>query len=79
MTNDERDTKINEIHTAVQVLVSQIQRHERSLYGNGSPGLCTRVQKIEDKHENESREWASIISLIMSGCAIIGLLWKILG
>ncbi len=47
MTNDERDDKINDIHTAVMVMADKVNSHDNTLYGNGRDGVVTRVIKLE--------------------------------
>lgn len=53
MTNDERDAILLEIHGFMKSLEKDVGRHEKTLYGNGQPGICSRVQTLEDYHENE--------------------------
>lgn len=79
MTNEERDKRIIEIHTAVTLLVDQVSRHDKSLYGNGQLGLCDRVKEVEDGCNNCKDGRSSLIALIVAGCALIGTMWKILG
>lgn len=88
MTDKERDDLLKEmsggisaIKTDVALLTASAKRYEKSLYGNGSPGLMTRVQKIEDCHENERKGVATflawlgaITSIIAVFCAVVALL-----
>jgi hypothetical protein len=54
MTNDERDRLLLEIHGMMSSIKSDVGRHEKTLYGNGQPGLCTQVQELKDYHRNEN-------------------------
>lgn len=54
MTNDERDEILLEIRGMLKGLEKDINRHEKTLYGNGQPGICSRVQTLEDFHANET-------------------------
>jgi len=47
MNNVDRDKLIRETHTNVGIIAEAVGRHERSLYGNGKPGLCKDVAAIE--------------------------------
>lgn len=53
MTNEERDRMILETHDAVIPLKMLSERHDRSLYGDGSkdnPGVISRMQAVEQTH-----------------------------
>ena len=54
MTNDERDELLLEIRGMLKGLEKDIGRHEKTLYGNGQPGLCSQVQELKDYHANEN-------------------------
>ena len=54
MTNDERDKILLEIRGLLKGLEKDISRHDKTLYGNGQPGICSRVQTLEDYHANET-------------------------
>lgn len=54
MTNDERDELLLEIRGMLKGLEKDIGRHEKTLYGNGQPGLCSQVQELKDYHSNEN-------------------------
>jgi len=47
MNNDLRDKLIRETHERVGIIAEAVGRHERSLYGNGKPGLCKDVAAME--------------------------------
>lgn len=57
MSNDERDKLLLEIHGMVTSMKGDIGRHEKTLYGNGQPGLCSQVQELKDYHANENGFW----------------------
>ena len=54
MTNDERDAILLEIRGTLKGIEKDIARHDKTLYGNGQPGVCARVQSLEDYHANEN-------------------------
>ncbi len=49
MTNDERDAKISETHTAVMVIAEKVDEHHTTLYGNSKPGLKEDVALLNLK------------------------------
>lgn len=57
MTNDERDELLLEIRGMLKGLEKDIGRHEKTLYGNGQPGLCQQVQELKDYQKNENGFW----------------------
>jgi hypothetical protein len=84
MTNEERDLMLTSIDNKLSTLITnnavteeKVARHDKSLYGNGNPGLCTRLQRIEDKVENNSSRVATIITFVMAASAVIGTLYQI--
>ena len=46
MTNEARDQLLMDMHADIKVLVKSDAAHEKTLYGNGKPGLCETVTKI---------------------------------
>lgn len=52
MTPSERDAMLQDIHTKLEVFCNDVAGHKRTLYGNGQPGLVSRVNVIETK-QNE--------------------------
>lgn len=65
MNNDKRDGMIVEIHAVVHSLKDVIDRHDKTLYGNGQPGLCKRLNDLESKIMLSSK-WAIGIVATMS-------------
>lgn len=72
MTNEERDKMIIETHASVKAVEALSARHDKSLYGNGQPGICKRVDLVQDRQDECRRQngkqllkvaiWASIVS-----------------
>lgn len=50
MTNEDRDNRIIEMHADIRVIRTAIERHDHVLYGNGQPGICQRLQTVEQVH-----------------------------
>jgi hypothetical protein len=80
MTNPERDKLIRETHEAVTVLVATVKRHDKTLYGNGQPGLCkdfTEVQTAQRecpaRKANQPATKIALGAMILAG---IGVAWK---
>jgi hypothetical protein len=69
MTNDERDRLLLEIHSTVHTTKEDVRRHDRTLYGNGQPGLCTRLKELEMKQVINSK-WT--LGLITVGASLFG-------
>lgn len=46
ITAEERQMLV-EMHGDIKSLMGLVKRHDHSLYGNGQPGLCQRVQEME--------------------------------
>ncbi len=49
MTNEERDKLLIQMSADMQEIKGLVSRHDHSLYGNGQPGLVSRVQTIEQR------------------------------
>ena len=85
MTNEERDLMLQSIDTKLSTLITtsavtdeKVERHDKSLYGNGNPGICTRLQRIEDKVEHSATRYTNIITFIMAACAVLGVIYQFL-
>lgn len=59
MTNEERDTCIQETHDAIVRIEPMVKAHDQSLYGNGQRGVCERVIAIEQREETCSAKIAT--------------------
>lgn len=76
MNNDERDDLLRQIAADLQEMKGICHRHDRTLYGNGKPGLAETVPLIEQRQrECPARTGAkalrsALISAVVS--AIIG-------
>jgi hypothetical protein len=64
MTNDDRDNHLIEILSSVGRIEENVGRHDRTLYGNGQPGLCTRLQIIETSAKTSMR-WLAAIGVVI--------------
>ncbi len=90
MNNEERDSKIIDIHTAVMVMAEKVDNHDNSLYGNGQPGLVNDVTLLKDRQDHCPARQANtlggkrlgvayvmmVIGLIMATVSIIGMWMK---
>lgn len=75
MTNDERDSMLIEMHADIKVLRKSDKTYEKVLFGNGQPGLCKRVDTMQERQDECRRQngkalvkaavWASIASPLM--------------
>ena len=54
MSDVERDELLIRIDEQVKEIKSKLDRDGRMIYGNGKPGLLSRVQSLEDFHRNEN-------------------------
>lgn len=91
-------TKINDIDTKLEVLISKfesmhtsknnihgqiftsISKHEHTLYGNGSPGITTKIEAIKDIKANlESHTRLDMGLFAMLFSAQIAILTKVMG
>lgn len=92
MTNDERDkaikdiaSKVGDIHTDMSVLKECVQRHDKTLYGNGRAGIVERFQSVEEQQRScpalqekllgntlaKKANWIQIAMLIVTIIAVI--------
>ena len=87
MTNDDRDARIIEMHADMKCVKELAIRHDHSLYGNGRPGLCQRMEQLEIQQRdcparaalgdsargNRIAAWALVVSVLTAAAtAIIG-------
>lgn len=81
MDNSERDSLIRETHDSVLRIVgridglqSSVEQQELAIWGNGNPGLKSRVQAIEENlgHNTKFYGWLStaVIAVIGSVCTV---------
>ena len=89
MDNSERDRIIREIHQTLigvaqklSIACDTVARHDRSLYGNGRPGICTRIDQVETTQKQcparEARRPANTIALGALVISVLGVIWTIL-
>lgn len=69
MNNERRDELLLEIHSAVHSISGIVDRHDKTLYGNGQPGVCSRLKEVEMRGVINSK-WAVV--LVTSLSAIMG-------
>ena len=72
MTDSKRDAMLMEMHATLQVVAGSVQRHDKTLYGNGQPGNCKRLDVIQERQDECRRQsgkqllkvaiWASVVS-----------------
>ena len=75
MTNDERDEYIKETHDVMIVLRPMVEAHQKSLYGNGQPGLEKRVTVIEAQHTGRAGLLATVAMFVATVAAALSA-WK---
>jgi len=89
MDNAERDRMIRETHQTLigvaqklSIACDAVARHDRSLYGNGRPGLATRVDQIQATQEQcparDAKRPANMIALGALIVSILAMAWTIL-
>jgi len=44
--------QVNEMHGDMKVLTEYAKRHDRTLYGNGQPGLVSRFEAVEEQQRS---------------------------
>ncbi len=74
MTNDERDRKISETHTAIMVMAEKVGNHDNTLYGNGQPGLVKDVTLLKAGNATppgSKRTTVAIITGVFAGVAFM--------
>lgn len=74
MTNEERDTKIEQTHDAIIRAMPMIENHEKTLYGNGQAGLKDRVITLETTHKTGRGNAQFAISVILTIIALASVL-----
>lgn len=66
-----------------ETLTERLNRHERTIYGNGKPGLVERVGYIERDSDRVTKAKASARRSMISAAgsfvtAMVGIVWSIL-
>ena len=81
MTNDERDNMIRATHDKVMEIAPMVNNHDKTLYGNGQPGLKEQfATHVEAEKHCAAKLAFSVegkkfnISMVMMVVAIIGLM-----
>ena len=78
MSDTERDELLIRIDEQVKEIKSKLDRDGRTIYGNGKPGLLSRVQSLEDFHRNESTFWkktGGVIAWIVTPVIALFAVW----
>ena len=75
MTDRERDAMLVEMHADIKLLMKSDKTYEKVLFGNGQPGICKRVDTMQERQDECRRQsgkalvkaavWASIASPLM--------------
>lgn len=79
MSDVERDELLIRIDEQVKEIRSKLDRDGRMIYGNGKPGLLSRVQSLEDFHRNENtfvRKSGGIIAWLITTILAAFAVWK---
>ena len=74
MTNEERDTKIEQTHDAIIRAMPMIENHEKTLYGNGQVGLKDRVITLETTHRTGRGNAQFAISVMLAIIALVSVI-----
>jgi hypothetical protein len=53
-----------EIHASVRTVMGLAERHDKTLYGNGQPGICSRFQVLETKYRMISKWSIAIVATV---------------
>ena len=79
MSDAERDELLIRIDEQVKEIKSKLDRDGKMIYGNGKPGLLSRVQSLEDFHRNENTFWkktGGIIAWIITTIIALFAVWN---
>ena len=64
MTDAERDELLIRLDERTRKIASDLKDDYRALYGNGQPGLLSRVQKLEDWKDAKQKHVGAIVGAI---------------
>lgn len=73
MTKDERvrlDKLIADVGE-IKGYLDKVKQHDKILHGNGQPGLCDRVTKIEESRKTLLVMWTVVNGLIGMVCGLL--------
>lgn len=71
MNNETRDGHIFDTHAIVKTIAEQVKRHDKTLYGNGQPGLCKRLQVMETTLSVKGRMYTAFYTLFVAGAGSV--------
>ena len=54
LSDKDRDTLLIRMDERLKGIESSLERQYKCIHGNGQPGLLSRVQTLEDLHQNEN-------------------------
>lgn len=64
MTDEERDELLIRLDERTQKIASDLKDDYKALYGNGQPGLLSRVQKLEDWKDAKQKHVGAIAGVL---------------
>ena len=79
LTPAQRDELLIRIDERLKTIDERLDGGERTLYGNGKPGLVERVQKLEDEHEAQKRHHGNLIigiGLLVEAAGVVYAIFK---
>jgi len=66
MNNETRDKYTIDTHAIVKAIAEQVGRHDKTLYGNGQPGLCKRLQVMETTQSVKGRLYTALYTIFVA-------------
>ena len=79
LTPQQRDELLIRIDERLKTIDERLDNSERTLYGNGHPGLVERVQKLENEHEAQKRHHGNLIiglGLLVEAAGVVYAIFK---
>lgn len=73
MTKEESKMLV-ELHTNMNHAMEMLARHEKDLHGNGQPGLCDRMTKMESSKATMIMLAGGCLSLLTTAGTWIGII-----
>jgi len=79
MTQEDRDMLIR-IDTNLVHVKEDVRVLNKTMYGNGIPGVVSRLKSVEDAHkdckerQSKPKQWPSIVAAI---CAVAAVIWGV--
>lgn len=66
MDNNTRDKYIVDTHAVITQIAEQVGRHDKTLYGNGQPGICKRLQVMETTMSVKGRLYTALYTAFVA-------------